>query len=335
MSDNLAGGGRQERVALGISLMLGAYLLFSFIDAGQNGLRCLACHLPSLPLCAMRLIFWFQALSLCAPISYLLTSSHAPMLIFRGSLLMGSTILNFFAVRYLPLTLTSTILFSAPLMACMLSQPMLAEKVGLFRWTAVLFGFAGVIIAIRPFDESFHWAALLSLGGAFCFALYALLTRKYAGRVSTDVMQFYSGAVGTICLLPFAILSWQNPVSATDWVIMVSLGIFGWAGHQLLTQAHRFAATSILMPFGYSFILFLTIWSYLIFDHLPDRWTLIGGSIVVLSGLFIWFRKHAYCQTARLDEQNILSSQSGLTASVLSGRLFLANALHLPLLSSV
>ncbi|MGB1911397.1 MAG: DMT family transporter, partial [Candidatus Puniceispirillaceae bacterium] len=220
-----------------------------------------------------------------------LTSSHAPMLIFRGSLLMGSTILNFFAVRYLPLTLTSTILFSAPLMACMLSQPMLAEKVGLFRWTAVLFGFAGVIIAIRPFDESFHWAALLSLGGAFCFALYALLTRKYAGRVSTDVMQFYSGAVGTICLLPFAILSWQNPVSATDWVIMVSLGIFGWAGHQLLTQAHRFAATSILMPFGYSFILFLTIWSYLIFDHLPDRWTLIGGSIVVLSGLFIWFRE--------------------------------------------
>ena len=204
---------------------------------------------------------------------------------------MGSTILNFFAVRYLPLTLTSTILFSAPLMACMLSQPMLAEKVGLFRWTAVLFGFAGVIIAIRPFDESFHWAALLSLGGAFCFALYALLTRKYAGRVSIDVMQFYSGAVGTICLLPFAILSWQNPVSATDWVIMVSLGIFGWAGHQLLTQAHRFAATSILMPFGYSFILFLTIWSYLIFDHLPDRWTLIGGPIVVLSGLFIWFRE--------------------------------------------
>jgi len=204
---------------------------------------------------------------------------------------MISTILNFFAVRYLPLTLTSTILFSAPLMTCMLSQPMLAEKVGLFRWTAVLFGFVGVIIAIRPFDESFHWAALLSLGGAFCFALYALLTRKYAGRVSTDVMQFYSGAVGTFCLLPFAFIYWENPASIKDWAIMVSLGIFGWAGHQLLTQAHRFAATSILMPFGYSFILFLTIWSYLIFDHLPDRWTLIGGSIVVVSGLFIWFRE--------------------------------------------
>ncbi|MGB0794664.1 MAG: DMT family transporter [Candidatus Puniceispirillaceae bacterium] len=292
MSDNLAVEGRQERVALGISLMLGAYLLFSFIDAGAKWLALLG--LPSTQLAFMRYAPHFLVSSAIIVRTHelsSLTSSHAPMLIFRGSLLMGSTILNFFAVRYLPLTLTSTILFSAPLMACMLSQPMLAEKVGLFRWTAVLFGFAGVIIAIRPFDESFHWAALLSLGGAFCFALYALLTRKYAGRVSTDVMQFYSGAVGTICLLPFAILSWQNPVSATDWVIMVSLGIFGWAGHQLLTQAHRFAATSILMPFGYSFILFLTIWSYLIFDHLPDRWTLIGGSIVVLSGLFIWFRE--------------------------------------------
>ena len=292
MSDNLTVEGRQERVALGISLMLGAYLLFSFIDAGAKWLALLG--LPSTQLAFMRYAPHFLVSSAIIVRTHKLsslTSSHAPMLIFRGSLLMGSTILNFFAVRYLPLTLTSTILFSAPLMACMLSQPMLAEKVGLFRWTAVLFGFAGVIIAIRPFDESFHWAALLSLGGAFCFALYALLTRKYAGRVSTDVMQFYSGAVGTICLLPFAILSWQNPVSATDWVIMVSLGIFGWAGHQLLTQAHRFAATSILMPFGYSFILFLTIWSYLIFDHLPDRWTLIGGSIVVLSGLFIWFRE--------------------------------------------
>ena len=292
MSDDLTVEGRQERVALGISLMLGAYLLFSFIDAGAKWLALLG--LPSTQLAFMRYAPHFLVSSAIIVRTHKLsslTSSHAPMLIFRGSLLMGSTILNFFAVRYLPLTLTSTILFSAPLMACMLSQPMLAEKVGLFRWTAVLFGFAGVIIAIRPFDESFHWAALLSLGGAFCFALYALLTRKYAGRVSIDVMQFYSGAVGTICLLPFAILSWQNPVSATDWVIMVSLGIFGWAGHQLLTQAHRFAATSILMPFGYSFILFLTIWSYLIFDHLPDRWTLIGGSIVVLSGLFIWFRE--------------------------------------------
>ena len=292
MSDNLAVEGRQERVALGISLMLGAYLLFSFIDVGAKWLALLG--LPSTQLAFMRYAPHFLVSSAIIVRTHKLsslTSSHAPMLIFRGSLLMGSTILNFFAVRYLPLTLTSTILFSAPLMACMLSQPMLAEKVGLFRWTAVLFGFAGVIISIRTFDESFHWAALLSLGGAFCFALYALLTRKYAGRVSTDVMQFYSGAVGTICLLPFAILSWQNPVSATDWVIMVSLGIFGWAGHQLLTQAHRFAATSILMPFGYSFILFLTIWSYLIFDHLPDRWTLIGGSIVVLSGLFIWFRE--------------------------------------------
>ena len=114
-------------------------------------------------------------------------------------------------------------------MACMLSQPMLAERVGLFRWTAV-FGFAGVIIAIRPFDESFL-GNLIVAWQCILLALYALLTRKYAGQVSTDVMQFYSGAVGTICLLPFAILSWRSCIF-NNWVIMVSLGIFGWAGHR-------------------------------------------------------------------------------------------------------
>ncbi len=292
MAEMIAVPGRQEKVALGISLMVGAYLLFSFIDVGAKWLGVLG--LPAAQLAFMRYAPHFLVSSIILIRSHEISSvrsSYAPVLAFRGSLLMGSTILNFFAVTYLPLTLTSTILFSAPLMACMLSQPMLAEKVGLFRWTAVLFGFAGVIIAIRPFDESFHWAALLSLGGAFCFALYALLTRKYAGQVSTDMMQFYSGAVGTFCLLPFAVIYWEHPASIKDWAIMVSLGIFGWAGHQLLTQAHRFAATSILMPFGYSFILFLTIWSYLIFDHLPDKWTLIGGTIVVASGLVIWFRE--------------------------------------------
>ena len=204
---------------------------------------------------------------------------------------MASTVFNFFALRWLPLTLTSTILFSAPIIICFLSWPLLGERVGIYRWSAILLGFAGVAIAIRPFDESFHWAVFLSLSGALCFSLYSLLTRHLSGLVSTDLLQFHSGMVGCVCLLPFALFQWQMPTSLTDGLILVSLGFFGWAGHQVLTIAHNYAPASTLSPFGYSFILFLTVWSYLIFDHLPDRWTIIGAVVIVISGLIIWFRE--------------------------------------------
>ena len=119
----------------------------------------------------------------------------------------------------------------------------------------------------------------------------SILTRRLAGEISVDVMQFHSGFVGTVVLLPFAILSWQSPDTMMDWAIMIMLGVFGWMGHQLLTHAHSFAAANVLTPFGYSFILFLTTWSYLVFDHLPDIWTVIGASIIITSGLIIWFRE--------------------------------------------
>ena len=132
---------------------------------------------------------------------------------------------------------------------------------------------------------------LLSLTGAFLFALYSIITRHLSGKVSVDVMQFYSGAIGTFVILPFAVMQWQSPDNVTDWAIMISLGIFGWGGHQLLTTAHRFAPASTLMPFGYSFILYVTIWSFIIFDYLPDKWTITGGSIIVIAGIIIWYRE--------------------------------------------
>ena len=161
--------------------------------------------------------------------------------ILRGVLLMGSTVLNFFAVRYIPLTLTSTILFSAPILVCTFSWPLLGERVGLWRWGAIMLGFVGILIAIRPFDDSFHWAAMLSLGAAFCFAFYSILTRKLSGVVAIDTMQFYSGFVGTLILAPFAIAEWQSPAGAFGWIVMILMGVLGWLGHQLLTQAHGFA----------------------------------------------------------------------------------------------
>jgi drug/metabolite transporter (DMT)-like permease len=289
----LAAKANEDRAMLGIGLMLLAYFGFSNIDTGAKWLGALG--IPAMQLAFMRYIGHFV-------ISFGLIarggidrdrfgSDHLMLVIVRGLLLMASTMFNFVAVRYLPLTLTSTILFSAPIIICALSWPLLGERVGVWRWLAIAIGFAGILVAIRPFDESFHWAMTLSLAGAACFALYSILTRKLAGIIAVDTMQFYSGLTGSVVLLPIAIVQWQSPETGFQWAVMISLGLFGWLGHQFLTAAHSYAPASLLTPFGYSFILYLTVWSYFVFDHLPDRWTVSGALIIVVAGLIIWFRE--------------------------------------------
>ena len=283
--------------------MLVAYLLFSFIDTGTKWLAMAA--IPALQLAFMRYIGHFCiSLSLVGRGSFQLSrfACDRPVLVLlRGGLLMLSTVFNFFAVRYLPLTLTGTILFSAPIIVCALSWSLLREPVGPYRWFAIFLGFVGILVAIRPFSEDFHWAVFLSLGGAVSFALYSILTRKLSGIVPTDILQFYSGLVGTAVLLPFALFEWQSPVDTFSWLVMISLGLFGWAGHELLTRAMGLAPPNLLMPFGYSFILYLTLWSYLIFNDVPDAWTLLGAAIIIVAGLIIWFRERQVHRKRRLE----------------------------------
>ena len=233
---------RQDRPLTGILLMLGAYLCFSFIDAGAKWLAVLS--MPPLQLAFMRYLPHFVISTTLIGRGGLdlrrFASPYMPLLLLRASMLMISTVLNFVAVTYLPLTLTSTILFTTPIIICILSWPILGERVGLFRFGAIIIGFAGVAIAIRPFDESFHWAVFLSLGGAFTFAIYSILTRRLAGLVSTDVMQFYTGAVGTFGLLPIALYQWQWAPDLPNGVILVMLGgrPHGEAAEQLSWHDH-------------------------------------------------------------------------------------------------
>jgi len=183
-------------------------------------------------------------------------------------------------------------MFSAPILVSLLSWPLLGERVGPWRWLAIVIGFAGVLVVIRPFGESYHWAALLSVYNAFAMAFYSILTRKLSGEIAAETMQFYMGAIGTVVLLPLALFTWETPSSGLDWALMLGLGIWGWAGHGLLTRAHGFAPASTLMPYTYSFMIYLTITSYLVFGNLPDGATLLGAAIIVGSGLLIWWREN-------------------------------------------
>jgi drug/metabolite transporter (DMT)-like permease len=104
-------------------------------------------------------------------------------------------------------------------------------------------------------------------------------------------MQLYVGLVGTLAMLPLAIWTWENPATPLDWLLMLALGPWAWVGHEMLTRAHGFATSSTLMPYTYSFMLYLTATGYLVFGDVPDAFTLIGAAVIVVSGLVIWMRE--------------------------------------------
>ncbi|MEO0502576.1 MAG: EamA family transporter, partial [Pseudomonadota bacterium] len=108
--------------------------------------------------------------------------------------------------------------------------------------------------------------------------------------VAAETMQFYMGAFGAIMLFPLALWSWTPPATTLDWWLMVALGVWGWAGHEIFSRAHGYAPANTLMPYTYSFLLYLAVASYIVFNDVPDGYTLTGASIIVLSGLVIWWR---------------------------------------------
>ncbi|MGI9433664.1 MAG: DMT family transporter [Geminicoccaceae bacterium] len=210
----------------------------------------------------------------------------------RGLLVALATICLFSAVSMIPLADAYSITFAAPLIVTILSIPLLGERVGWRRWSAILLGFAGVLVVIRPGFNTFHWALLLPLVTASCFALYQLLTRK-AGAIPGErpmPMLFYMALVGTIamsCLVP---AYWQS-VQIEAWVGMAVMGALAAIGHMMLIQALAKASAVTLSPFIYTQLIWAILLGYVLFDDWPDFWMLLGGAIIVGSGLFVFFRE--------------------------------------------
>lgn len=213
------------------------------------------------------------------------------LVILRGAILIASTVFNFIALNYLPLVVTASIMNSAPIILTALAVPLLGERVGPFRWAAVIAGFLGVLIVIRPFGAEFHWAAILSLGNAVAIAFFAILTRMLSGRVPTQTMQLYVGAMGSVVLLPLAVLGWQTPETSLQWALILGIGVVAWTGHEIFSRAHAFAEASVLIPFQYSGIVYMTFAGILVFGTTPDALTLVGAAVIVGSGLVIWWRE--------------------------------------------
>jgi len=281
-----------SQLTVGYLLMLLAFLCFACMDTSAKWL--VGAAVPVLQVVWLRYFAHF----LCTVVVYVprqgigIVKSNRPGLqCVRALFLLGSTTLNFTALKYLPLTTTVAIFFVAPLTVCLLSIPILGEKVGIKRILAVFIGFLGVLIIIEPWGQQFDPHVFLAIGAMLGVSGYFVMSRVIAGVDENSTVQFYVSGIATILLAPFAFYVWQWPDSLYTWFILLLIGTLGMIGHSMLTHAHKMAEASVLAPTVYSQIIYIAILSWLVFGQPLDQKTITGTAIIVSSGLFIWYRE--------------------------------------------
>ena len=281
----------EERRNYGIGLLLFAQLFFTTLDTSAKFLS--VAGLPTGEIIFVRyFVHVVLIISLFLPVQKgLFVTRNWKLELLRGLCLLGVTIGNFLAMRFLPLTVTGALMFTMPLMVTALSGPFLGEKIGWRRWAAVGAGFVGILIIVRPGTEAFHPASLLCLAGALSAAFYSIITRKLAGVDSAATQQVYSGLIALVCVTPFAFQGWVWPSNGPTWFAFVAAGVAGMLAHQLNTIAHRYAPPSALAPFSYTELILLAVASWLIFQDPPDIWFYLGAPIIIGSGIYIWLRE--------------------------------------------
>jgi len=212
---------------------------------------------------------------------------HPVLQLVRSMFLLVATICFFGSLRYLPLAEGSAITFLAPIFVVVLSGPLLGEKPNRARWIASVAGFVGILILVRPGSAIFHPATLLLVVAALCNAAYFVMTRKLVDE-SPYTTLFYSALAGTVGLS--LALPWQFDGGAPtlrDATLFLLLGLFAGLGHWFVIRAYLLAPASMLTPFTYLQMIWATLYGFAIFGQLPDRWSALGMTIIVASGLWL------------------------------------------------
>ena len=198
---------------------------------------------------------------------------------------------NFWALQYLQLTVTTSIQFTVPILIALISATLLGEKLGAGRWIAIVAGFAGVLVIVRPGSAEFHPAMLAAVVNAIIYSIFMLMTRRLAAYDSPETIQYLPAVGAAIVLTPFAIAGWEWPDTWVEWTVACLLGVLGATGHHLLALAHRYARSAVLAPFVYQQVIYMTLFGYLVFGDVPAAPVWIGAAIVVASGLYLFHRE--------------------------------------------
>ena len=218
-------------------------------------------------------------------------STQPKLQIFRGLTLFFANVLFFYSISVISMAKALTLAFVAPLITTALSPIFLGEKVGFRRWSAVIIGFIGSLIVIRPGFIEFNLASIAALGTGFFYGIYLVITRKLHNSDSPLLTLLLTGVVGAIIISTIMPFVWVKP-TLNQWSMMAAIGIFACIGHLFLILSLKYADASKLAPFSYFEIITNIIIGYYFFSDFPDNWTFFGLFIIVFSGIYISRRQN-------------------------------------------
>lgn len=284
--------GPEDRTGLAIMIMCAVAMIFSV----QDGLsRQLGSHYPAIFIVMLR--FWFFAIFVILLVARqpgglhrAMQSRHPWIQIARGVLLAAEVVIMVEAFVRLGLVETHAIFTASPLLVAALSGPILGEKVGWRRWTAILIGFLGILIVLNPGQGVFTPAAILPLVAALMFAIYGLATRYVSRQDSSMVSFFWTGISGAAAITVVGIWQWVW-LAPLDWLWMLCLCLTAVAGHYLLIRAYELAEASALQPFAYTQLVWASIIGVVVFGDVVKPNVVVGAAVVVGAGLFTLWRE--------------------------------------------
>ena len=235
-------------------------------------------------------VFWTLPLMFFFFRKNLKWSENPKLQILRGITLLSANICFFYSISIISMAKALTLAFIAPLVTTALSTIILGEKVGIKRWSAVIVGFLGSLVVIRPGLIEFNLATFAALGTGFFYGVYLIITRKLHTVDNPLLTLLITGVVGAIISSLFVPIIWVN-LSQSQWLWLAVMGIFACLGHLLLIYSLRYAEASKLAPFGYFEIVTTLILGYYFFQDFPDIWTFAGLFIIICSGLYVFRRE--------------------------------------------
>ena len=274
---------------LGIGIAMVGWLTLACMNAGS---KILVTEYPVVQ------ILWFRYLLLVIVACWLIKRLNRSLdlrpswlQISRGLLLVAEMGLVVYAFGQMALANVQAILAISPILVTALSVPLLGERVGLRRWTAVSVAFIGMLVIVRPGMGVLDPIMLLVLLAALMWALYLILTRLAGRTDSSEVSLFWLAATGFAVLSAIVPFFWHLPTNTSDWLLLFLVAVLGIIGHFCLIKAFQIAEASVLQPFIYTELIGAIVVGYIVFTDLPDLPTIIGALIIVGSGLYVFARE--------------------------------------------
>ncbi|WP_282604898.1 DMT family transporter [Pelagibius sp. Alg239-R121] len=289
---------KNDRVGLGIAYAVAGMLMMSIMD---TIVKWLSTGYPVSEIVLFRNVFGLLPLLVALAMTGGPKSLRSPqpvLQVLRAFFALGAGFMFFAALRTIPLADAFALAFTGPLFITALSVPLLREQVGIHRWSAVILGFIGTLVILRPAGQSFDPAAFLVIGAALCYAMVMILTRRLAPQNTTLSMMVWTATISLLISGAIAPFEWVTP-SPLDFTLLALMGLIGSAGMFMIGQGYRYAPAAVIAPFDYSILIWGVLFGWILWQELPDRFVWAGAAIVIASGIYIVRRETRLSQIAQ------------------------------------